>query len=79
VTLVHALAYLAPLLALLCALLLGRYPGERALCRRLPRSRPRRPGRTAPQRRRTARALLPRGGALLANGLAGRAPPHGSI
>jgi hypothetical protein len=78
VTLVHALAYLAPLLALLCALLLGRYPGEEALCRRIPRRR-RRPVRAAPQSRRRARALLPRGGALLADGLAGRAPPLGSV
>jgi hypothetical protein len=70
------LAYLAPLLALAVALLLGRYPGERALRRRLARraDRPRR-ARTLPLPRPYPRRPLPRGGALLASGLAGRAPP----
>jgi hypothetical protein len=73
-----ALAYLAPLLVLLLALLLGRYPGERALRRRLERPRPRRAHVQSGPRRSPARSCLPRGGALLAAGLAGRAPPLGS-
>jgi hypothetical protein len=72
------LAYLAPLLVLLVVLLLGRYPGERALRRRLERPRrPRVPAPAASHRTRVRRGL-PRGGALLAAGLAGRAPPLGS-
>jgi hypothetical protein len=80
VTVVEVVAYLAPVLALVCALLLGRYPGERALRRRLARRRhPRRSGATTTAPQRAARTLLPRGGALLADGLAGRAPPLGSV
>jgi hypothetical protein len=76
VTAVRVLIDLAPLLVLLCALVLGRYPGERAFRRRVARQRTvrRRPPRVA-SRRRDAPALLPRGGALLASALAGRAPP----
>jgi hypothetical protein len=70
------LAYLAPVLALLCALALGRYPGERALRRRLPRRRSARRLRAAlAARPRPPRLQGPRGGALLAYALAGRAPP----
>jgi hypothetical protein len=79
VSAVDVIALLAPMLALLCALLLGRYPGERALRRRLVRSRgPRGPKALARTPRRPARSRLPRGGALLAHSLAGRAPPSGS-
>jgi hypothetical protein len=76
VTALHVLIDLAPVLVLLCVLTLGRYPGERALRRRVARLRTvrRRPPRAA-SRRRDAPALLPRGGALLASALAGRAPP----
>lgn len=72
------LFYVLPALALLAALLLGHYPGERLRLR------------LAGVRRRAARAVaavpppchllfarprLPRGGALLGAALAGRAPP----
>jgi hypothetical protein len=79
VTAVHVLIDLAPVLLLLCVLALGRYPGERAFRRRVVRHRTvsRRPLRAA-LRRCDAPALLPRGGALLASALAGRAPPVGS-
>jgi hypothetical protein len=72
----QALAYLTPLLVLLGLLLAGRYPGAEAFERRLARARPARRMRRArrPSRPRPAR-LLPRGGVLLAAGLAGRAPP----
>lgn len=72
----EALGYLAPTLAILSLLALGRYPGAVAFERRL------RARRSAPRRRRGRSAhrlrvvlALPRGGALLAAGLAGRAPP----
>jgi hypothetical protein len=73
----EALGYLAPTLAILSLLALGRYPGAAALERRLG-------ARRAASRRRPGRAgrgfrlalALPRGGALLASGLAGRAPPR---
>jgi hypothetical protein len=75
----EAVAYMAPTLVLLVPLLLGRYPGERAIAAALDRRRhgaPRRPA--ASQRpRRTFRAGVARGGALLAARLAGRAPPAG--
>jgi hypothetical protein len=66
---------LLPVLALLAALALGRYPGERvlrrALARRLPVRRvPRDALRPAP-----APFLLVRGGLLVGARLAGRAPP----
>lgn len=72
----EALGYLAPALLLLALLALGRYPGERAYARRLGR-RSRARSRRAPRARRWRGALpaLPRGGALVAAGLAGRAPP----
>ena len=73
---VDALAYLAPTLAVVLLLVLGRYPGERAIRRRVARPSVR-------QRRRMPaiapsqhpRPVLPRGSALLGAALAGRAPP----
>jgi hypothetical protein len=72
----QALAYLTPLLVFLGLLLAGRYPGAEAFERRLARAAPARRVRRAsrPSRPRPAR-LMPRGGVLLAAGLAGRAPP----
>jgi uncharacterized protein YcnI len=74
---VSALFYLLPALLLLGALLLGRYPGERLLLAAAARRalRPARAARTTPRRGRPLPALLPRGSALLAAALAGRAPP----
>jgi hypothetical protein len=79
VSLLELLVSLAPLLAIALVLLLGRYPGERALRRRLGRrrGRPRGAG-AAPVPLRHLRTRLPRGGALLAYALAGRAPPPGT-
>jgi hypothetical protein len=71
---VDALAYLAPTLALLAALVLRRYPGEQLLARALRRPRRERAGATSRPRIGGFRPL-PRGGALLAAWLAGRAPP----
>jgi uncharacterized protein len=70
-----AVLYLLPALLLLLPLLCGRYPGERLL--RAISARPRQlPGPPrAPRRRSCFPAPLPRGGALLASALAGRAPP----
>ena len=73
----EVVAYLVPVLLLLAFVAGGRYPGERAYARRLAHARvkpPQRAGR-ARRRRRPRLAELPRGGALLAAGLAGRAPP----
>lgn len=67
-----------PLLALLAALLLGRYPGCEAIVRLSERiaggsRRPPRPvAATAPPR---PRSFAPTGGLLLAVSLSGRAPP----
>jgi hypothetical protein len=75
-SLVEMLVHLVPLLVLGAALLLGRYPGERALRRRLENEAT--GGRVpspAPPIRRPALTLLPRGGELLGWALAGRAPP----
>lgn len=72
-----AFGYLAPTLALFALLLLGRYPGEDAYQRRL--GLPRRAARLRPallRPRPLMRSALPRGGALLGAGLAGRAPPR---
>lgn len=71
-----ALGYLAPTLTILALLVLGRYPGERAYARRIAR-------RVAPRKRRLPPAprgrrvsiAPPRGGALIAARLGGRAPP----
>jgi hypothetical protein len=73
------LVYLLPALALGLTLALRRYPGERALTalaagRRL---RPlRTPASSPPAVAGTLRALLPRGGALLAACMAERPPPR---
>jgi hypothetical protein len=69
----------APLLALLAALLLGRYPGHEAIVRiseRIAARSHRCPGRAPaakPPRRAPPRAA--HGGLLLAHSLSGRAPP----
>jgi hypothetical protein len=69
----------APLLALLCALLLGRYPGCEAIVRLADRLSPAPAGR--PDAPRRARRPLPpasfaaSGGLLIAFGLARRPPP----
>jgi hypothetical protein len=68
-----------PLLVLVAFLLLGRFPGEEAierLSRRIA-SRRRRPVRRAPGSRPAARpdSWAPRGGLLIAFGLARRPPP----
>jgi hypothetical protein len=72
--------YLAPALLLLLALGLGLYPGERALIRKLRRARAprRRPLALACGPRRGLFARWPRGGRLIAVGMAGRAPPLGA-
>jgi hypothetical protein len=74
-----ALFYALPALALLAALLLGRYPGERLILAAATRSRrrPRRAPRTAPLLSPLESTATPRGGDLLARALAGRAPPLG--
>jgi hypothetical protein len=70
-----------PLLLLVCALLLRRYPGERLLAEL---RRRRRSLRHARERTRRPRIQLrfdsrvPRGGALIGASLAGRAPPASS-
>lgn len=67
-----------PLLALLAALLLGRYPGCEAIIRlseRIAATRaPRRAG-AEPGLPLAPRAFVPTGGLLLAYSLSGRAPP----
>ena len=69
----------APLLALLVALLLGRYPGHGAIVRISERiaARSHRRGRRAQAAQRPRRAPLraAHGGLLLAHSLSGRAPP----
>jgi periplasmic copper chaperone A len=78
---VTALFYLLPALALVAALLLGHYPGER-LRLRLGGTRPRAARLAAavppPRHLLFVRPRLPRGGALLGAALAGRAPPRSS-
>jgi hypothetical protein len=71
------LLYLAPAVLLAIPLSFGRYPGERALerVRRVvtaPRPRPVRMTRPA---HRAPATLLPRGGRLIAAGMAERGPP----
>lgn len=71
-----ALVYLAPVVALATLLLTGRYPGARVLERYIARRRVRRRIAAGPvPRRRRSHRLLPRGGRLVAAGLAGRPPP----
>jgi hypothetical protein len=72
-----AVAYLLPALALLAILAFRRYPGARALIATIER---RRRGRfrsepRTPAPRPEPRALLPRGGRLIATALAVRPPP----
>ncbi|MGD9736679.1 MAG: YcnI family protein [Solirubrobacterales bacterium] len=71
-----ALFYLLPALLLLATLLLGRYPGERLLLA-VARRRPAERAAAEPPALTLLlhRPRLPRGGALLAAALAGRAPP----
>ncbi len=76
--LLPTLAYLIPALALFAVLALRRYPGERALLAVIEKRR----GRRIRARMRSAgsvstrpRALVPRGGRLLACSLAVRPPP----
>jgi hypothetical protein len=72
-----ALLYLLPALLLLAPLVLGRYPGERLLRAAVDGlRRRRRPGEPHRLRQLASLAPLPRGGALLASALAGRAPPR---
>jgi hypothetical protein len=76
--LLPALAYLAPALTILAVLAFRRYPGERALAAALERHHDRPDCARAPRgaaRRRTPRALLPRGGRLIGCALAVRPPP----
>jgi len=70
------LAYLGPGMFIFLLLWLGRYPGEKAIRALIVRARLRR-ARPTPARRAPLRVRLPRGGALLAAALAGRAPPLG--
>jgi hypothetical protein len=73
----QALAYLLPALLLLSALWARRYPGERALLAAIVAPGPG-SGSGADAARQTApalRALLPRGGRLIACSLAVRPPP----
>jgi hypothetical protein len=78
---VSAIFYALPALALLAALLLGRYPGERLILAAAARSRRRRrrAAHTAPGRPFLASIATPRGGDLLARALAGRAPPRAGL
>ncbi len=72
----EALAYLAPVMLLFALLALGRYPGEDAYARRVGGRARVRIARASRMPRWGGQApALPRGGALLAAGLAGRAPP----
>lgn len=75
-----AVAYLAPALLLFALVATGRYPGERTYARRISKRRRGRPRRTVRLgRRRCPLALMPRGGVLLAAGLAGRGPPPAAL
>jgi hypothetical protein len=76
--LAEAMAYLLPALAVLLALLLRRYPGERKLLSLLARRRrSRRHARhdSSACGRRARRSAFPRGGDLIGASLAERAPP----
>jgi hypothetical protein len=72
---VIALLYLAPALAVLMLLWLGRYPGERAIIALSAAHTPPRGARAVARVRRRRTVAMPRGGRLLAASLAGRAPP----
>jgi hypothetical protein len=68
------LAYLGPGMFVFLLLWLGRYPGEKAILRFIRPPRLRRARKSAAPSHRV-RVRIPRGGALLAGALAGRAPP----
>ena len=71
-----AVAYLAPALLLSRSVASGRYPGERTYAAGSPAAAPRSPASHGPPGATPMPAArLPRGGVLLAAGLAGRAPP----
>lgn len=73
---ITGLLYVSPFLVLIALLMFGLYPGEALLLRITADAGPTR--RRAPGRLRVPRArevITPRGGALLAASLAGRAPP----
>lgn len=72
--LTEGLTYIGPAIFVVLLLCLGRYPGEGFLRARIPQ-RPRRRGAVGDRICRRARVRMPRGAALLACGLAGRAPP----
>jgi len=72
---VDALAYLLPALLLLLAVAARRYPGERALLALLERRQRRRRDSDSVVCVSRPRALLPRGGRLIASSLAVRPPP----
>jgi hypothetical protein len=73
---IELLAFL-PLLLLVCALVAGRYPGERLLMelRRGRASRPIHPPPPLPAPPTALPTRLPRGSTLIGAFLAGRAPP----
>jgi hypothetical protein len=74
------LLYLLPALALAAPLILCRYPGERRLLALVAaRSKPRRPPSARPASPAPARALVPRGGLLIACSLAVRPPPRMAV
>lgn len=80
--LLPVLAYLTPALVLFAALALRRYPGERALLAWIESRRSRRDRRHMRPRglvRLRPRALLPRGGRLIACSLAVRPPPSSRL
>jgi hypothetical protein len=74
---VDALAYLLPAVLLGLVLVARLYPGERALIALIERRRSRRPGTKLSSFAATGRrrAMVPRGGLLLACALAVRPPP----
>jgi hypothetical protein len=74
---VTVLFYALPAAALLVALLLGRYPGERLIivAAERTRCRPWRAARSASRCAPLDSTPTPRGGDLLGRALAGRAPP----
>jgi hypothetical protein len=73
----EALTYLLPALMLVLVLLARRYPGERTLLGLISRRRPgpRRDRARVLAPRTRPRAILPRGGQLIASSLAVRPPP----
>jgi hypothetical protein len=76
----EALAYLLPALLMMVALAARWYPGERTLLRLARGRHARRPtGEGANGPRQPRRALLPRGGRLIASSLAVRPPPPASV